>query len=178
MTRIAVFVGSLRKDSFNMSLAKNIEALMPEGFEFDYIDMDLPLYNQDLDGALPQKVVDMKKTVEADDGVLLVTPEYNRSFSGVIKNAIDWASRPWGQSSFAGKSAAIIGASMGALGATQAQQALRNVALFLDMKLMGQPEVYFNAAAALDEDGKVVEGSKDLLKGFADAFAKHVEANK
>lgn len=178
MTRIAVFVGSLRKDSFNMSLAKNIERLMPEGFEFDYIDMDLPLYNQDLDDDMPAKVLEMKKTVEADDGVLFVTPEYNRSFSGVIKNAIDWASRPWGQSSFGGKSAAIIGASMGALGATQAQQALRNVALFLDMKLMGQPEVYFNAASSLDEAGNVVEGSKDFLKGFTDAFANHVEANK
>ncbi|WEV42433.1 NAD(P)H-dependent oxidoreductase [Bifidobacterium sp. ESL0682] len=178
MTTIAVFVGSLRKDSFNKSLAENIERLSPEGVKFDYVDMDLPLYNQDLDGDLPAKVTEMKQKVEAADGVLFVTPEYNRSFSGVIKNAIDWASRPWGQSSFAGKPAAIIGASMGALGATQAQQALRNVVLFLDMKLMGQPEVYFNAASGLDENGNVVESSEDFLRGFAEAFAKHVEANK
>ncbi|WEV52521.1 NAD(P)H-dependent oxidoreductase [Bifidobacterium sp. ESL0798] len=178
MTKIAVFVGSLRKDSYNLNLAKNIERLAPVGVEFDYIDMDLPLYNQDLDDNLPAKVVEMKQTVEAADGVLFVTPEYNRSFSGVIKNAIDWASRPWGKSSFAGKPAAIIGASMGALGATQAQQALRNVVLFLDMKLMGQPELYFNAITGLDENGKVVEGSEDFLRGFAETFAKHVEANK
>ncbi|MDF7641323.1 NAD(P)H-dependent oxidoreductase [Bifidobacterium sp. ESL0784] len=178
MTKIAVFVGSLRKDSFNKSLAKNIERLSPEGVEFDYIDMDLPLYNQDLDGDMPAKVVTMKQQIEAADGVLFVTPEYNRSFTGVIKNAIDWGSRPWGQSSFTGKPAAIVGASMGALGATQAQQALRNVALFLDMKLMGQPELYFNAATGLDENGQVVEASEDFLRGFAEAFAKHVEANK
>ncbi|WEV75848.1 NAD(P)H-dependent oxidoreductase [Bifidobacterium sp. ESL0800] len=178
MTKIAVFVGSLREDSYNKNLAKNIERLSPEGVEFDYIDMNLPLYNQDLDENLPQKVVEMKQTVEAADGVLFVTPEYNRSFSGVIKNAIDWASRPWGKSSFAGKPAAIIGASMGALGATQAQQALRNVVLFLDMKLMGQPELYFNAITGLDERGLVVEASEDFLRGFAQAFAKHVEANK
>ncbi|WEV65350.1 NAD(P)H-dependent oxidoreductase [Bifidobacterium sp. ESL0764] len=178
MTKIAVFVGSLREDSYNKNLAKNIERLSPEGVEFDYIDMNLPLYNQDLDENLPAKVVEMKQTVEAADGVLFVTPEYNRSFSGVIKNAIDWASRPWGKSSFAGKPAAIIGASMGALGATQAQQALRNVVLFLDMKLMGQPELYFNAITGLDENGKVVEASEDFLRGFAEAFAKHVEANK
>ncbi|WEV47287.1 NAD(P)H-dependent oxidoreductase [Bifidobacterium sp. ESL0690] len=178
MTKIAVFVGSLRKDSYNKSLAKNVERLSPEGVEFDYIDMDLPLYNQDLDGDMPSKAIEMKQKVEAADGVLFVTPEYNRSFSGVIKNAIDWASRPWGQSSFTGKPAAIIGASMGALGATQAQHDLRNVALFFDMKLMGQPEVYFNAATGLDENGKAVESSEDFLRGFAEAFAKHVEANK
>lgn len=177
MTKIAVFVGSLRSESINKSLAENIERLSPEGVEFDYIDMNLPLYNQDLDGDLPSSVAEMKQKVEAADGVLFVTPEYNRSFSGVIKNAIDWASRPWGESSFSGKPAAIVGASMGALGTTQAQQALRNVALFLDMRLMGQPELYFNAVTGLDENGKVVEGSEDFLRRFAEAFAKHVENN-
>ncbi|MBB2955066.1 chromate reductase [Bifidobacterium commune] len=177
MVKIAVFVGSLRRESVNKSLAKNVERLSPEDVEFDYIDMDLPLYNQDLDGDLPSSVTEMKRKVEAADGVLFVTPEYNRSFSGVMKNAIDWASRPWGENSFSGKPAAIVGASMGALGTTQAQQALRNVALFLDMRLMGQPELYFNAVTGLDENGKVVEGSEDFLRRFAEAFAKHVENN-
>lgn len=149
MTTIAVFVGSLRKESFNLKLAKAIENFMPEGVNFEYADMNLPLYNQDLDGDFPAKATELKQLVERADGVLFVTPEYNRSFPGVLKNAIDWASRPWGQSSFTGKPAAIVGASMGALGATQAQAALRNVALFLDMKLMGQPEVYFNGTTAL-----------------------------
>ncbi|KFF31040.1 NADPH-dependent FMN reductase [Bifidobacterium bombi] len=178
MTKIAVFVGSLRKESFNRSLAEGIEGLMPQGVEFEYVDMGLPLYNQDLDGDLPAKVVELKKTVEDADGVLFVTPEYNRSFSGVIKNAIDWGSRPWGKNSFAGKSVAIVGASSGTLGTSQAQSHLRNVALFLDMKVMGQPELYFNAATGLNADGGIAEGSEDFLRGFAKKFADFVESNK
>ncbi|BDR55240.1 FMN reductase [Bombiscardovia apis] len=178
MTTIAVFVGSLRADSINRKLAESIESLAPEGVNFEYADMNLPLYNQDLDGDFPAKASELKQLVERADGVLFVTPEYNRSFSGVIKNAIDWASRPWGQSSFAGKPAAIVGASIGALGATQAQAALRNIALFLDMKVMGQPEVYFNGATGFDEQGNLAEGSVEFIRGFAQAFAKHVEANR
>lgn len=178
MTTIAVLVGSLRKDSFNKKLAHSIEQLLPQGAEFAYADMDQPLYNQDLDADFPAKPAALKKLIEGADGVLLVTPEYNRSYSGVIKNAIDWASRPWGTNSFAGKPAAIIGASMGALGATQAQSHLRNVALFLDMKLMGQPEVYFNGATGFDTDGNLDEGSKDFIAGFADTFVKFVEKNR
>ncbi|WP_300765826.1 NAD(P)H-dependent oxidoreductase [uncultured Bifidobacterium sp.] len=174
MTTIAVFVGSLRKESVNNALAKNIERLAPEGVEFRYADLDLPLYNQDLDGDLPSKVVELKRLVEESDGVLFVTPEYNRSFSGVIKNAIDWASRPWGKSSFAGKPAGLVGASIGALGASQAQGQLRNVLLFLGMKVLGQPEVYFNATAGLDADGKANESSEDFLKAYAQAFVEHV----
>ncbi|WP_314688108.1 NAD(P)H-dependent oxidoreductase [uncultured Bifidobacterium sp.] len=178
MTTIAVFVGSLRRDSFNKALARNIERLLPEGVEFRYADLDLPLYDQDLDANLPEKVVALKKLVAESDGVLFVTPEYNRSFSGVIKNAIDWASRPWGQSSFAGKPAAIAGASIGALGTTQAQSQLRNVLLFLDMKVMGQPELYFNASAGLDGNGDVAPESKDFLQGFVDALVAHVRGEK
>ena len=174
MTTIAVFVGSLRKDSVNKALARNIERLSPDGVEFRYADLDLPLYTQVLDADLPAKVVELKKLVEESDGVLFVTPEYNRSFSGVIKNAIDWASRPWGKNSFAGKPAGLVGASIGALGATQAQAQLRNVLLFLDMKVLGQPEVYFNASAGLGEDGQANESSEAFLKGYAQAFAEHV----
>ncbi|MDN5980145.1 NADPH-dependent FMN reductase, partial [Bifidobacterium mongoliense] len=107
---------------------------------------------------------------------ILVTPEYNHSVPGAMKNAIDWASRPWGQSSFAGKPAAIVGASMGPLGTTQAQSQLRNVLLYLDMKVMGQPEVYFNAITGLDEQGHVVGESREFIKSFAEAFVAHVRS--
>ncbi len=178
MTTIAVFVGSLRKDSFNLKLAKSIERLAPEGTTFVYADMNLPLYNQDFDADFPAKALELKQVVANADGVLFVTPEYNRSFSGVIKNAIDWASRPWGQSAFAGKPAAIVGASVGALGTTQAQSQLRNVLLFLDMKVMGQPEVYFNAAAGFDENGQLAQSSEGFIKKFGEAFVRHIDSNK
>jgi chromate reductase len=179
MAKIAVLVGSLRKDSFNLQLAHNIERLAPEGTEFVYGNLNLPLFNQDMEANdFPAEATALKEVVESADGVLFVTPEYNRSFSGVLKNAIDWASRPWGRSSFAGKPAAIVGASMGALGTTQAQAALRNVLLFLDMKVMGQPEVYFNAIGGFDEEGKLAAASEDFIKSFSETFVKFVEANK
>lgn len=160
----------------SLSLAKGIESLAPEGVNFIYADMDLPLFNQDLEADFPAKAVAIKQVVEQADGVLFVTPEYNRGFSGVLKNAIDWASRPWGKSSFAGKPAAIVGASMGPLGTTQAQSQLRNVLLYLDMKVMGQPEVYFNAITSLDEQGHVVGESREFIKSFAEAFVAHVRS--
>ncbi len=176
MTTIAVLVGSLRKESFNLALAKGIESLAPEGVNFVYADMNLPLYNQDLEADFPAKAMELKKVIEQADGVLFVTPEYDRSFSGVMKNAIDWASRPWGQSSFAGKPAAIVGASIGALGASQAQSQLRSVLIYLDMKVMGQPEVYFNASTGLDEHGQIAAESREFVKGFAEAFVAHVRS--
>ncbi|MCI1219307.1 MAG: NAD(P)H-dependent oxidoreductase [Bifidobacterium sp.] len=176
MTTIAVLVGSLRKDSFNLRLAKAIERLLPEGVKFVYANLDLPLFNQDLEADFPAQATELKQLVEGADGVLFVTPEYNRSFSGVLKNAIDWGSRPWGYNSFAGKPAAVIGASGGALGATQAQAALRNVLLFLDMKIMGQPEVYFNALTGLDEKGDLVPAAEGFIATFVKAFVKHVNS--
>jgi chromate reductase len=177
MTTIAVLVGSLRKDSYNLRLAKSVERLAPEGTEFVYANLNLPLFNQDLEADFPPEATALKQLVEGADGVLFVTPEYNRSFSGVLKNAIDWGSRPWGQSSFAGKPAALIGASGGALGATQAQAALRNVLVFLDTKLMGQPEVYFNALTGFDENGELASSAEGFIKAFAEAFVKHVESS-
>ena len=145
MTTIAVFVGSLRKDSLNLKLAKNIERLAPEGTEFKYADLNLPLYNQDLEaGNFPEKATALKQLVEGADGVLFV----------------DWASRPWGKNSFAGKPAAIAGASLGVLGTTQAQSQLRNVLIYLDTKLLGQPEVYIDGSKAFDADGHVVAATE------------------
>lgn len=179
MTTIAVFVGSLRKDSFNLKLARNIERLAPRGVEFKHADLNLPLFSEDLEAAgFPPKATALKQLVERSDGVLFVTPEYNRSFSSALKNAIDWASRPWGKNSFAGKPAAIAGASISVLGAAQAQSQLRNVLLYLDTKLLGQPEVYFNGSKGFDADGNVVPESEAFLRSFAQALVEHVKGER
>ena len=126
--KVAVLVGSLRKDSFNRMLARAVEKLAPDGFEFQHVRIDnLPLYNQDFDGDYPVEGKRLKQEVEAADALLFVTPEYNRSMPGVLKNALDIGSRPWGTNSFAGKPGAAIGISVGAPGTSMAQQHLRNV---------------------------------------------------
>ena len=175
--KVAVFVGSLRKDSFNRKLAKAIEKLVPEGFEFQHIRIDnLPLYNQDFDGDYPAEGKRLKQEVEAADALLFVTPEYNRSMPGVLKNAVDIGSRPWGTNSFAGKPGAAIGISPGATGTSMAQQHLRNVLLYLDVALMGQPEVYVQFKEGLiDDEGKIgSEGTQKFLQGFVDRYVAWV----
>ena len=176
MTKIAVLVGSLAEGSINKKLAKAIEEVAPEGVEFVYPSVDLPLYNYEID--YPQAAKDMKAEIADADGVLLVTPEYNRSMSGAMKNALDWASRPMGENPLSGKPGAIVGASMGPLGTTQAQQMLRNVALFLNMDLMGQPELYIDFPNTFEADGTLKETSKDFLAGYAKALVDHVESAK
>ncbi|MGL5114271.1 MAG: NADPH-dependent FMN reductase, partial [Beijerinckiaceae bacterium] len=126
--QIAVFVGSLRKESFNRKLATALARLAPAGFAFKQIEIgDLPFYNQDDDASPPASVERLKAAIAAADGLLFVTAEYNRSIPGVLKNAIDHASRPYGKSVWAGKPAGIIGVSLGAIGTAMAQQHLRNV---------------------------------------------------
>ncbi len=180
MTKIAVFVGSLQQKSFNKLLAKNIEKLAPAGTEFDYIDLgSFPLFNQDLEADFPAAVQAAKDAVEAADGVLFVTPEYNRSLPGVLKNAIDWVSRPWGKNSFAGKPAGIVGASPSPLGTAVAQADLRHILVYLNVKLMGQPELYLmHATAAFDANGEVVEASREHLQNYIDKYMKWVDAEK
>lgn len=175
MTKIAVLVGSLSEASINKNLANRLAALAPEGVEFAFADLDLPLFNYELEGDFPAKAQELKDLVESADGVLFVTPEYNRSFSGVLKNAIDWASRPWGSNSFDGKPAGIIGASPSPLGTTQAQQQLRNVAVYLGTKLLGQPELYVDATRAFNEDGSIAEGAQGLFQGYVDTLVAHVQ---
>jgi chromate reductase len=177
MMKIAVLVGSLRADSINKKLAKNVEALAPEGVEFVYADLNLPLFNQDLEADLPQDVRALKSLINEADGVLFVTPEHNRTIPAVLKNGIEWASRPYGDNSFEGKPATVIGAS-GAMGASQAQHTLRSVAAHLNTRLMGQPEVYFNAYEGLDEQGVVVEKSRDFLADFIKSFVEHINTSK
>lgn len=179
MTKIAVFVGSLRKDSLNKKLARSLEKLAPEGVEFMYVDVDLPLFNQDLENNFPPKPQALKDTVEAADGVLFVTPEYNRSIPGVLKNAIDWGSRPWSKSSFPSKPTGIVGATSGVIGTAVAQSDLRHICGFLNVKLMGQPELYLaGASKAFDENGDVVEASRDYLQNYITTFTAWVRNEK
>lgn len=180
MTRIAVFVGSLQQNSLNKKLAQNLEQLAPRGLEFEYVDIGrLPLFNQDLEINYPSEAQVIKDSVAAADGVLFVTPEYNRSIPGVLKNAIDWVSRPWGHNTFDSKPLGIVGATIGPVGTAVAQSDLRHIAGYLNMKLMGQPELYLpTATAKFDEDGSITSESRDLLQSYIDAFAQWVEQEK
>jgi len=173
---IAVIVGSLRKESFNRQLATALARLAPQDVKFTPLRIDdLPLYNQDDDAQQAASVQRLKSEIKAADGVLFVTAEYNRSIPGVLKNAIDHASRPYGQSAWGGKPAGVIGVSVGAIGTSMAQQHLRNVLAFLDMPTLGQPEGFLQAKEGLfDADGNVGEGSRQFLQGWVDAYVAWV----
>ena len=174
---IAVIVGSLRKDSFNRKLATALARLAPADFRFTQVRLDdLPLYNQDDDGQQAASVLRLKGEIKAAQGLLFVTPEYNRSIPGVLKNAIDHASRPYGQSAWAGKPAGVIGASVGAIGTAMAQQHLRNVLAYLDVPTLGQPEAFIHAKEGLfDDAGNMGSGSKDFLQAWMDAYVAWVK---
>lgn len=182
MSRIAVIVGSLRKDSINLKLARALETLSQGKMDFIFVPIgDLPLFNQDLEASAPESVTIFKKSIDAADGVLFVTPEYNRSIPGGLKNAIDWGSRPYGHSSWSGKPAAIAGASPGAIGTAVAQNQLRAItAGFLDMPTMGQPEMYFGwKDGVIADDGSVTdERTKAFLQSYVDKFADWVETHR
>lgn len=176
--KLAIIVGSIRKDSINLKLAHALAKLGKDNFTSHIVRIDdLPLYNQDLEDNLPACVVRIKDEVKTADAVLVLTPEYNRSFSGSLKNALDWLSRPYGQNSLAGKPAAIGGASPGAIGTAAAQQHLRPLMVSLGTTLMGQPELYLHYTPDLiDADHNVtVDGTKAFLQKYIDAFAKWTE---
>ena len=174
---IAVIVGSLRKDSFNRKLATALARLAPADFRFTQVRLDdLPLYNQDDDGQQAASVLRLKGEIKAAQGLLFVTPEYNRSIPGVLKNAIDHASRPYGQSAWAGKPAGVIGASVGAIGTAMAQQHLRNVLAYLDMPTLGQPEAFIQAKDGLfDSSGDIGVDSRKFLQGWMDNYVDWVK---
>ena len=175
--KIAVLVGSLRKNSFNRKLADGLARLAPEGTEFTPLEIgDLPLYNQDADASPHAAVTRLKKAISDASGVLFVTPEYNRSIPGVLKNALDHASRPYGKSAWAGKPAGVIGVSVGAIGTAMAQQHLRNVLAYLDMPTLGQPEAFIHAKDGLfDADGTIGAASRDFLQGWLDTYLAWVQ---
>lgn len=177
---IAVIVGSIRKDSLNQKLADALEKLAPPEFSFTKIRIDdLPLYNQDDDGQPAAAVTRLRKEVAAADGLLFLTPEYNRSIPGVLKNAIDHASRPWGQSVWGGKPAGVLGVSVGAIGTALAQQHLRNILAYLDVQTLGQPEVFLQAKEGLfDVNGNIGADSRAFLQGWMDRYVAWVKRNK
>ncbi|HEX2082479.1 MAG TPA: NAD(P)H-dependent oxidoreductase, partial [Xanthomonadaceae bacterium] len=178
---VAVFVGSLRKESFNRQLVRAVEKLAPQGFEFEHVRIDdLPLYNQDFDGAYPAEWTRLKQAVEAADALLFVTPEYNRSVPGVLKNAIDIGSRPWGKNSFAGKPAGVIGISVGQIGTALAQQHLRNTLAYLDVRTLGQPEVFLqHKDGFFDQEGAIADAdTRKFLQGWMDRYAAFVTGGK
>jgi chromate reductase len=175
--QIAVIVGSLRKDSFNRKLADALAKLAPPDFSFKQLQIgDLPLYNQDDDANQADSVKRLKKEIQASQGVLFVTPEYNRSISGVLKNALDHASRPYGQSAWPGKPAGVIGISPGAIGTAVAQQNLRTILGYFDMPVLGQPEAYVQMKEGLfDSSGNIGEGSKKFLQKWMDAYVAWIK---
>ena len=175
---VAVFVGSLRKESFNRKMAKALIAIAPPPLKLEIVEIrELPLYNQDDDANPPAASVAFKQRVQQADAVLFVTPEYNRSVPGVLKNAIDVASRPYGKSAWNGKPGAVISVSPGAIGGFGANHHLRQSLVFLNVPALQMPEAYIgNAAKLFDESGTLIDASaKEFLLKFLQAFAQWIE---
>ena len=159
--------GSLRRDSFNRATLRAAQELAPEGSKIETFELDgLPGFNQDDEAQPPAKVVELKQRIRSADAILFVTPEYNYSVPGVLKNAIDWASRPYGDSAWNGKPVAIIGASVGVSGTARAQYHLRQMFVFLNMYPVNQPEVMIGSAAKrFDQQGKLTdETSRKMIQ--------------
>ena len=174
---IAVVVGSIRKDSFNKKLAGALHKLFPTDFSFAEVRIDdLPLYNQDDDGQPCAQVTRLKGEISAAQGVLFITPEYNRSIPGVLKNAIDHASRPYGKSVWNGKPAGVIGASVGPMGTAMAQQHLRNILAYLNVPTLGQPEAFIhNKEELYDASGNFGAASLKFLQGWVNDYVAWVK---
>lgn len=172
--KVAVVVGSLRRESFNKQLAHALVSLAPGDFTFEFLDIgNLPLYSQDYDADFPEAARTLKQKLTEANALLFVTPEYNRSIPGVLKNAIDWGSRPWGHSAWGGKPGAVIGTSVGAIGTALAQSHLRNVCAYLDIALLGQPEMFIkHDEKRIDANGNIV--SEDTRKYLQDFMNKYV----
>lgn len=178
MKKVLFLVGSIRQESINRKVAVAVSKLLSAEFEPIFAEIkDLPLYNQDFDGKEVAEVVAFKEKIVAADAVIIVTPEYNRSIPGVLKNALDIGSRPWGKSVWGGKPVGILGASEGAIGTALAQHHLRQVVSFLDMPAMPQPEAYIRYHAdLLSEDGKILEaGTKAHMENWVTAFEAWVK---
>ena len=176
--KIGYFVGSLSSTSINRILSRAVIRLAPQDLEFTEIPIgNLPLYSPDFDNDYPPEAVALKEAVAASDAVLFVTPEYNRSIPGALKNAIDWASRPWGQNSFDHMPAAVIGASPGQIGTAVGQQSLRAVLSFCNARQMTAPEAYVHFKPGLFTDqGEVTdESTASFLRDFIQEFRIHTE---
>ena len=182
--RILGIAGSLRRESYNRAALRAATQLVPEGATIDNFELDgIPGFNQDEEQNPPPKVVELKRRIREADAILLVTPEYNYSVPGVLKNAIDWASRPYGDSAWNGKPAAIMGASIGAIGTARAQYHLRQMFVFLNMFPINQPEVMIgNAQDRFDSQGNLTDDAmkefiRQLLQNLVD-WTKRIEQNQ
>jgi len=175
--KVGYFVGSLSSTSINRVLSKALIRLAPQDLEFTEIPIgNLPLYSPDFDASYPPEATALKDAITASDAVLFVTPEYNRSIPGALKNAIDWASRPWGQGSFDHIPAGVIGASIGQIGTAVAQQSLRAVLSFCNARQMTSPEAYIHySPEKFTPDGEVTDESTEaFLRAFLAEFRDHV----
>ncbi|MDO5701024.1 MAG: NAD(P)H-dependent oxidoreductase [Bowdeniella nasicola] len=178
MVRIATIVGSLSRHSINRQLADALAARLRTEADVDVVDIsiaNLPLYCRDLETQFPAEATRLKEEVRAVDGIAFLTPEYNRTFSAALKNALEWGSRPWGDNAFAGRAVAVLGTSPGVLGAAIAQHQLRPVLSSLGMPVMSTPELYWRYADN-QFDGEVVTDAdaRERLDRFAQAFLTHV----
>jgi len=177
---VAVLVGSLRKESLNRKLANALTAMAPPSLKLGIVEIgNLPLYNQDHEADPPPAARDFKQQVAAADAVLFVTPEYNRSVPGVLKNAIDIASRPYGQSAWNGKPGAVISVSPGAIGGFGANQHLRQSMVFLNVPMLQQPEAYIGGAGNMfDDKGNIAnDATREFMEKFLQAFSAWIERN-
>jgi chromate reductase len=175
--KIAVIVGSLRKESYNRKVANVIAALAPASLKLEFVELgSLQIYNQDFDENPPAEWVDFRNKIKDFDGVLFFTPEYNRSVPAVLKNALDIASRPYGQSVWDGKPGAVVSVSVGPTGGFGANHHLRQTLAFLNIPVMPQPEAYIgNAMGLFDDSGNLVnESTRAFLQKFIDAYEKWV----
>lgn len=178
--RIAVVVGSLRRESYNRQLAQAVTRLAPRELSFEWLRIDdLPLYNQDDDPHPSAATQRLKREIAAAQGLLFVTPEYNRAIPGVLKNALDLASRPYGQNAWAGKPAGVMGASIGAIGTAVAQQHLRTSLAYLDVPTLGQPEVFIHVKEGFfDREGNVASAdTRKFLQGWMDQYVAWIRAH-
>lgn len=171
--KVGYLIGSLSSTSINRKLARALVKLAPPSLQFaEIVFKDLPIYSQDFDADYPPVARTFKAAISASDAALFVTPEFNRSIPGGLKNAIDWASRPWGTNAFAHKPSTVIGASPGAIGTAVAQQSLRSVLGFLNSPQMSAPEGYIQFTPGLiDDEGNVtVESTREFLRGYMQEF--------
>jgi chromate reductase len=179
MEKLNVFclVGGIARNSINRKLFNVVQELAPETVKITTFEIQkLPYFSQDLENEPPDNVIRYKDMIREADAVLFITPEYNRSFPGVLKNAVDWGSRPYGQNLWEKKPAGVLGASSGNIGTFGAQHHLRQVLAYLNMSVMGQPEFYFNASSAFDERGRLInEKTKEFVQNYWSAFLTWVE---